>query len=309
MEKKLLEVGLELGLSVIGGVAFLLIAWVASIWVEKLAVRWFGGHSKFEQRSISAIARGCRVAVVALSAIVLLDALGTDIASLLAALGIFGFAIAIGLRSSLTNIFTGMFIYFLRPYTVGDYVAGERVEGIVEAVSLFHTEIATPAGILVAVPNGAMWTTRSIKNFSRIRDKRVTFNLTVDRSKSFSEIWPVIEKTALQDPDINKERDLHIRIDDVTADAMEMRVSVWCNAEHVWDVGTRLSAALEVGLKEFGIASATAAVAPPRGGKSDTATNTDHASKKPARRPPRKPTKPDTVSTVERAPTGPAEGT
>ena len=30
--------------------------------------------------------------------IVLLDALGTDIASLLAALGIFGFAIAIGLR-------------------------------------------------------------------------------------------------------------------------------------------------------------------------------------------------------------------
>lgn len=264
MEKKLFEVGLELGLTVLGGVAFLLIAWIVSVWIERIVTRWFGQRFNIEQTNISILARGCRISVIALAIIVLLDALGTDIASLLAALGIFGFAIALGLRSSLTNIFTGMFIYFLRPYKVGEYISGERVEGIVETVSLFHTEIATPAGILVAVPNGGMWSTRSIKNFSRIRDKRVTFEVTVDRSKPFSEICPVIEDTARQDLDVNNRLAPHIRIDEVTAEEMVIRASVWCSAENVWDVGTRLSGALEQSLKEFGVTSTKVTVARPK---------------------------------------------
>lgn len=304
MEKKLFEMGLEIGLTILGGVAFLLMAWIVSVWIEKLAIRWIGRQFQIEPKSITALARGCRIAVVALAAIVLLDALGTDIASLLAALGIFGFAIAIGLRSSLTNVFTGMFIYFLRPYKVGEYIAGERVEGIVEAVSLFHTEIATPAGILVAVPNGAMWTTRSIKNFSRIRNKRVTFNVTVDRSNTFSEIQRLIENVTKLDPDINKALDLHIRIDDVTADSMEIRVSVWCGAEHVWDVGARLSAALEQGLKEFGVASVTVVVGRPKGTKS-VETSVDEPNETPAKPTAKKPASaPKNKPVPARAPDG-----
>ncbi len=294
METKLIEVGLELGLTVLGGVAFLLIAWISSIWVEKLVVRWFGGRFQTAASRVNVIARGCRIAVVALSVIVLLDALGTDIASLLAALGIFGFAIAIGLRSSLTNIFTGMFIYFLRPYKVGEYIAGERVEGIVEAVSLFHTEIATPAGVLVAVPNGAMWTARSIKNFSRVRDKRVTFKVTIDRSKPFSEIHQIIEQTARQDPDINKELDLHIRIDEVTSNTLETRLSVWCGAEYVWDVGVRLSAALEQALKASGVVSATVTIVRPKG-SNEAETSTAKPGEKAPRSRAKKPVEPATA--------------
>lgn len=279
MEKKLHEIGLELGFTVIGGFAFLVAAWIISIWIERLARRWLTRHFSIEQTNVNFVARGCRIAFVTLSVIALLDALGTDIASLLAALGIFGFAIAIGLRSSLTNIFTGVFIHFLKPYKVGEYIAGERVEGIVEHVSFFHTELVTPGGVLVAVPNAALWSARSVKNFSRIRDKRITLEITVDRSKPFSELSDLMTRRIEDDPAVNMERGVLIRIDEVTRDDLSMRVSFWCGPEQVWDVGDRIKKLLRQELKTLGIPAPKVVLA----AKTTAAKTT--AAKRPARKP------------------------
>ncbi len=278
MEKKLHEIGLELGFTVIGGFAFLVAAWFVSIWIERLARRWMTRHFSIEQANVDFVARGCRIAFVTLAIIALLDALGTDIASLLAALGIFGFAIAIGLRSSLTNIFTGVFIHYLKPYKVGEYIAGERVEGIVEHVSFFHTELVTPNGVLVAVPNAALWSARSVKNFSRIRDKRITLEVAVDRSKPFSELSELITARIEEDPAVSKDRGVLIRIDEVTRDDLSMRVSFWCGPEHVWDVGDRIKKLVMQELKTLGIPSPKVALA-----AKTTATGAKQPARKPAK--------------------------
>jgi small-conductance mechanosensitive channel len=80
----------------------------------------------------------------------------------------------------------GIVILVLRPYQAGEYVDGERVEGIIESVSVFHTVVVTTEGVSAAIPNAAMWS-RSILNLSRhrpgeaIRTEIAAMGITVDR--------------------------------------------------------------------------------------------------------------------------------
>jgi len=231
----------EYGASVIGSLLFLLTAWALARLVDKVIRRVMDDRTEVDQTYVAVIARTIRIAIIVLAWIAVLEELGVEIASLIAALGIFGFAIALGLRTPLANFFTGMMIYVLKPYDVGDHIEGERVDGAVESIGAFHTVVVTPDGTHVSVPNSAMWA-RSIKNFSRPRPFRVDLTLTAGRELPFAELAPMIENIVRSDAVLFKDFPPEVRIVDTTAQALVIRVSAWCAAEEAWAFGDRLKA-------------------------------------------------------------------
>jgi small conductance mechanosensitive channel len=233
----------EYGTHVFGSLIFLLAVWAFALLLDRLLRRVLKDSTELDESYIAVIARTTRIVIVTLAGIAVLEELGVEISSLIAALGIFGFAIALGLRTPLANFFTGMMIYILKPYDEGDHIEGERVDGAVESIGAFHTVVVTPDGTHVSVPNSAMWA-RSIKNFSRPRPFRVDLTVTAGRELPFAELVPMIDKIVRADAVLFKDFPPEVRIVDTTEESLIIRVSAWCAAEEAWAFGDRLKAAI-----------------------------------------------------------------
>ena len=119
-----------------------------------------------------------RVAVLVVGLLVLLSALGVQIAPLLAALGVGGLAVALALQDTLANLFAGIHLLADRPIRVGDYVkVGDAGEGSVVDIGWRSTRIRTLANAIVVLPNQAV-AKATITNWS-MPDARVSLGLRV----------------------------------------------------------------------------------------------------------------------------------
>jgi len=95
-----------------------------------------------------------RIAVYAIGALLVLQILGISIAPLLAALGVGGLAIALALKDTLENLFSGLQIIASRQVRPGDYIKLETGnEGYVTDITWRNTTIRELGNNLVIVPN------------------------------------------------------------------------------------------------------------------------------------------------------------
>ncbi len=95
--------------------------------------------------------------IVALGVTLALGLLGIDVTPLVAALGVGGLAVALGLQDTLSNLFAGIHVLLAKPVRVGDYVKLESgQEGYIEDVGWRSTRIRQIPNNMVVVPNSQM---------------------------------------------------------------------------------------------------------------------------------------------------------
>lgn len=82
-----------------------------------------------------------------------LDQIGYNIATLIAGLGIAGIAIGFAAKDTLSNVLAGVFIFWDKPFYIGDLVEIEGEYGEVQDITLRTTRIVTPDGRMVSIPN------------------------------------------------------------------------------------------------------------------------------------------------------------
>jgi MscS family membrane protein len=110
-----------------------------------------------------------KAAIVVLAAFSVFGALGFNMSTALAGLGIGGIAIAFAAQKTLENLFGGVSLLGDEVIRVGDVCKfGDRV-GSVEDISLRSTRIRTPDRTELSIPNGSL-ATMNIENLTR-RDK------------------------------------------------------------------------------------------------------------------------------------------
>jgi MscS family membrane protein len=98
-----------------------------------------------------------KVIIGAVGIIVLLNqAFGYNVSSLLTGLSIVGAAIALAFRESLENLIASFVIFFDKPFMAGDFVRVNNVAGVVERVGLRSTRVRTTEKSYVTVPNKQM---------------------------------------------------------------------------------------------------------------------------------------------------------
>ena len=242
----------EYGPSVVGGAFFLLAAVIFAILLDRGLRHVMITRAKMDPAIATILARTLRLTIWVLAGVAVLEEVGIEVSSLIAALGIFGFAVAIGMRTTTTNFFTGIMLLILKPYKVREYVSGASVEGVVESMSVFHTVIITDDGTYAAVPNGAMWS-RAVKNLSRQRPQRFDLRIKVGRSIPFEEYSSVLDQTFSAEIALSKDFRPLIRIEEVTEKDLTVLTSVWCRAHHSWDVLQGLITALTEDLTKAGV--------------------------------------------------------
>lgn len=142
-------------------------------------------------------------------------------------LGIGSIVIAFALQDTLSNLVSGLLLVANSPFKTGDWVKVGDVEGQIGDVNWRYTNIRTPAGDLVVIPNGSI-SGESIKNYSRpTTSTSVIENIFVSFEHPPNLVQDVF-RTVIKDTDEILEYPAP-RIDLVTLDdpAMEYRVEYW----------------------------------------------------------------------------------
>ena len=94
-----------------------------------------------------------RYTVFFIAGLVVLDAAGVPVTSLIAGAGILGLAVGFGAQNLVRDVMTG-FILLEDQYSIGDYVNVAGEDGIVEAVGLRTTRLGDFSGDVHTIPNG-----------------------------------------------------------------------------------------------------------------------------------------------------------
>jgi len=101
----------------------------------------------------------------------LIGAMGYNITSMVAGLGIGGIAIALAAQSMLSDIFSSFSIYFDKPFKVGDHIINGAHEGAVERIGLKTTRIRSPRGEEIVISNQAL-TSAVVQNLGELKRRR-----------------------------------------------------------------------------------------------------------------------------------------
>lgn len=158
-----------------------------------------------------------------------LGKVGINTASILTSLGVAGLTIGFAAKDALSNMISGIFIFWDRPFVIGDFVEVGGQYGRVESITMRSTRVVTPDGRMLAVPNSTVvnTTVASYTNFPHLRldvafTVGVTENLQRVRATALSvcqhndqfmsEPVPTVVVTALNDYNVAME--LRVWLDD-----------------------------------------------------------------------------------------------
>ncbi len=124
-----------------------------------------------------------RYGVMTIGVVAALGQLGVDTGSLLASLGVAGLTIGFAAKDALSNVIAGLFIFWDRPFVIGDLVEVDGKYGKVETITMRSTRVVTVDGRMLAIPNTIIVnsTVASYTNFPNIRlDVEVTVGVNED---------------------------------------------------------------------------------------------------------------------------------
>lgn len=176
-------------------------------------------------------------ALMVLVVITALGQLGVKTTSFVAIVGAAGLAVGLALQGSLSNFASGVLIILFRPFSVGDFVTAGGESGIVESVTILTTELKSPDGKKIIIPNSSIMA-GSITNVTAHPVRRVdmTFGIgysdDIDRAKEL--IWEILkaDERVLEDPGAT------VALAELGESSVNLVVRPWVEKANWWPVFT-----------------------------------------------------------------------
>ncbi len=123
---------------------------------------------------------GSRWVVVAVGAATILQMWGIQVAPIIAGLGLFGVAVALGAQDLFKNLIGGLCILIEKRFHIGDWILAEGVvEGTVEHIGFRSTMVRRFDASPVYVPNQKL-SDNAVTNFSNMTYRRISWVINLE---------------------------------------------------------------------------------------------------------------------------------
>lgn len=133
-----------------------------------------------------------KVFIAVMAVLIVLQNAGFNVTAILAGLGIGGVAVALGAKETLSNIFGGLAIIVDKPFSVGDWIVCNNMEGTVMDIGFRSTQLKTFYDSVITVPN-AVIADSVVDNLGRRTARRTRFTLDLTYDTSPEEIEAFVE--------------------------------------------------------------------------------------------------------------------
>jgi len=239
--------GLRLGAALVLLVAGLWLARVLSSALERALTR--ANVDPMLRSFLRNIAYFAGVIVVAVAA---LTQVGVPPASLIAVLGAAGLAIGLALKDSLSNFASGVMLIMLRPFRTGDFVQIAGLEGEIEQVRVFQTQMRTIDNRIIVLPNSQI-TTAPIINFTARPHRRIDLTVGVDYEDDLQQAKAALLSVAAASSRVLPEPAADVLVSALAESSVNLVLRVWVATPHVLFAKSELLEAIHVELRRQGM--------------------------------------------------------
>lgn len=151
---------------------------VVDVLAAYLAVLASKTESKMDDLLIPLVRKSLKIFVVIFGIVFVAANLGINVMSMLVGLGIGGVAFAFAAKDTVENFFGSLTVLLDRPFSIGDWVVIDGLEGTVEEVGFRSTRIRTFYNSLVTVPN-SKFVSANVDNYGARFKRRIKCHLGV----------------------------------------------------------------------------------------------------------------------------------
>ncbi len=148
-------------------------------------------HSRLDGVLYTFILNCIRIVFFILLIITVLSSLGVSTTSFITVLGACGAAVALALRDSLSNFAGGILIMLNQPFSKGDYIESNGLEGKVHEIDLMYSKLITLDNKIISIPNGLIINS-TIVNYSQQENRRIDCKFSIGYSSDIEKAKAVI---------------------------------------------------------------------------------------------------------------------
>lgn len=152
---------------------------------------------------------------------------GIDLSALLTALGVTSLVVSLALQDTLSGIASGFTLLADQPFSTGDWIESDDVEGRVIDVNWRATRIQDRNGDLVVIPNGQL-AKATIVNFDQpSRLHRVKVSVQIDRSAPPTTAIAMLVDAARSTPGIVEDPPPFAQVTQIADPVVDYETSMW----------------------------------------------------------------------------------
>ena len=172
------------------------------------------------------LAQAARYGTIIFGLVTALSFVGVSSASIYAVLGAAGLAVALALQGTLSNIAAGIKLIWLRPISIGEYITGDGVAGVVVEIGLFGTRLRSTSGLYIFTPNTKLWNS-AITNHSREPRRRIDVNINVPDSIDMGKARRAMLKIATSDKRVQVDPPPTVHVESFAGDRIVLQMRAW----------------------------------------------------------------------------------
>lgn len=190
--------------------------------------------------------------IIIIFLVMALQQLGFNLTVLLGAAGVFSVALSFASQTAASNLISGIFLLFERPFKAGDIIQIKNFTGTVNTIDLLSTKIATFDNQLVRIPNEMLIKTEMV-NLSYFPTRRADIDVGVGYDTDLDKARQILEEIASESEYALPEPKAATKVMMLADSAITMRLSVWTKTENLGALKTQLQQLIQQRFSQNGI--------------------------------------------------------
>jgi MscS family membrane protein len=205
----------------------ILIFWLIHQVVEPISYILSGLDKMLTRELIGWIIKSLKILIFILGLAAVLELWGIKIGPIIAGLGLFGVAVALGAQDLFKNLISGILVLVEKRFKIGDWILVEGIiEGIVEKIGFRSTVLRKFDKSLAIIPN-FQFAENAVINISETTNWRIDWAITLQYDTTVDQLKKIrneIENHIQKSDDFDNDVGIAVRVEKFSDSSIDMRV-------------------------------------------------------------------------------------
>ncbi len=231
----------------------ILIFWLIHQFIQPVSYLLGGLEKLLTKELIGWIVKAFKILIVILGAAAVLELWGIKIGPIIAGLGLFGVAVALGAQDLFKNLISGILVLVEKRFKVGDWIYVENIiEGIVERIGFRSTVVRKFDKSIAIIPN-FQFAENAVVNISETTNWIISWVITLQYNTTVEQLKKIrdeIEKYITTHKDYKTSLGHAVRVDKFSDSSIDMYIRCFTVTDD-WDEWLAVKERLAIEIKQI----------------------------------------------------------
>ena len=231
----------------------ILIFWLIHQFIQPVSYLLGGLEKLLTKELIGWIVKALKILVFILGSAAVLELWGIKIGPIIAGLGLFGVAVALGAQDLFKNLISGILVLVEKRFKVGDWIIVENIiEGIVERIGFRSTVVRKFDKSLAIIPN-FQFAENAVINISATTNWIISWVITLQYNTTVEQLKKIrdeIEKYVTSHEDYKTSLGNAVRVDKFSDSSIDMYIRCFTVTDD-WDEWLKVKERLAIEIKQI----------------------------------------------------------